>query len=137
MKAIAIAPAKIEAVWPHIEFWIAAALKRGRADQTPEEVKSQLQRGGMQLWLAWDKRPHGICITEVLESARGRTCNLVIVAGEGFASWRHLETEIERWAREHWGCVRLTLVGRKGWIRHLKQWNESAVTLERWIDGRD
>lgn len=138
MRLVAVPPAKTGKAWPFIEAWVAAALKRGNADQSPEDIRQQLDRGGMQLWLIWgDGRPHGVCITELVESTRGRICNLVVLAGERFGTWAHLEADIARWASEHWGCVRLSLIGRKGWARRLAGagWVETAVTLERRIDG--
>lgn len=114
-----------------------AALERGNADQSPEDIQKQIDRGGMQLWLIWDRKPVGCVITEIIESTRGRTCNIVVLGGERFSMWAHLEADLAQWAREHWGCVRLSLVGRKGWARRLAGvgWGETAVTLERRIDG--
>ena len=127
--------------WPLIEQWVAVALRRGNADQAPEEIRRHIERGTMQLWLAWadgEPRPRGVWITEVLESARGRLCNIVVLAGAKFETWRPLESYLAKWAREN-GCVRLTMVGRRGWVRRLSAggWREAAVTLERSIDGRE
>lgn len=128
-------PAKIGIAWPHVAQWVSEALARGNADQSPEDVRQHLDRGTMQLWLAWDDRPRGCCITEVVGGARGRACNLVVVAGDAFRSWGHLVGEVERWAAGH-DCVRLTMTGRKGWARRLAgEWQEIAVTLERRIGG--
>jgi hypothetical protein len=122
MRAVAVPPRLLGMAWPLIERWVATALRRGRADQSPEEVRRHLERGTMQLWLAWDDgepRPRGVWITEVLESARGRFCNIVVLAGNKFETWRGLEAFLAEWAREY-GCVRLTMVGRKGWVRRLR-----------------
>lgn len=140
MKAVLVPPAKTRHAWPHIADWVSEALIRGNADQSPEDIRQHLERGGMQLWLIWAGKPVGCCVTELIESPRGRCCNLVVVAGEGWRGWAHLLAEVERWARDDWGCVRLSLVGRKGWARRLAGdgWQEMAVTLEKVIgDGRE
>lgn len=130
MRATQVLPASIGKVWPHIEHWIKAALVRG-SDHTLEQVGLHLARGTMQLWLAWDGRPRGVCVTELIEGARGRSCNIVIVAGEGFDMWEHLEADVARWAREQ-GCVRLSLTGRKGWVRRLHgRWRPFLVVMEQ------
>jgi hypothetical protein len=133
---IFVPPAKTAAAWPFVERWVEAALKRGNADQSGEDVRGHIERGTMQLWLAWDDdagRPRGCFVTEVLDGARGRYCNFVVAGGgRGFSPWR-MEDWFAAWAREK-GCVRLTLVGRRGWARRLR-WREAAVTLERQIDG--
>lgn len=135
MKAVLVPAAKTHHAWPHIAVWVSEALIRGSADLSPEEIRQHLDRGSMQLWLVWDGKPVGVCITELVDSVRGRACNLVIVAGDKWRNWAHLLAEVERWAREDWGCVRLSLIGRKGWARRLAGdgWQEVSVTLEKRI----
>lgn len=137
MRAFLVPPAKTHHAWPHIAGWVSEALIRGNADLTPEQIAEHLDRGSMQLWLAWSSKPVGCCITELIESVRGRCCNLVVVAGDDFRTWGHLEADVARWARDDWGCVRLSLIGRKGWARRLAGdgWHDMAVTLEKRIDG--
>jgi hypothetical protein len=139
VRAVAVPPAKIGAAWPHVAEWVSEALIKGNADKSPEDIRQHLDHGSMQLWLAWDRKPVGVCVTELIDSVRGRSCNIVVVAGERFDAWAHLQDDIERWAAEHWGCVRLSLIGRKGWARRLvgAGWTETAVTLERTIGGRE
>jgi hypothetical protein len=103
--------------WPLVERWVVNALKRGKADQTPTEIKQALECKAMQLWLAWDgQRAHGCCVTELCETANGKTCNLVAVGGVQFKRWQPLLDTIKGWAREN-GCVRLEASGRPGWER--------------------
>jgi hypothetical protein len=131
VKAVQVPPAKTAAAWPYVEHWVKAALARG-SDHAPHDVRAMCDRGAMQMWLAWNGKPVGVCLTEIILSARGRCCNIVAVAGEGFDTWRHLEADVAHWAREHWGCVRLTLVGRRGWVRQLRpEWRQTLVVMER------
>jgi hypothetical protein len=120
-------------MWPLVENWIAAALERGKADQTPDDIRQHLQRATIQLWLAWghEPRPRGCCVTEIAGGARGKVCNLVIVAGLDLASWLPLLAVIEAWAREA-GAVRLEASGRAGWERRLKSegWKPVRTTIE-------
>lgn len=139
MRAVAVPPRLLPVSWPLIEPWVVTALRRGNADQSPDDVRGHIERGTMQFWLAWadgEPRPRGVWITEILESARGRLCNIVVLAGDKFEMWRPLEAYLAEWAREQ-GCVRMSLVGRRGWARRLKAggWREAAVTLERQING--
>ena len=136
-RLIPVPLAAVPTAWAHVSAWVAAALCRGNADHAAPDVREHLDRGTMQLWLIWDgPRPVGCVVTELIESARRRACNLVIVAGERFPEWAHVEADIARWARSQ-GCGRLTLTGRKGWVRRLAgAWTETAVTLERQIDGQ-
>ena len=129
MKAVQVPPAKVGKAWPHIEHWVKAALVRG-SDHTPDQIGLHLARGTMQLWIAWNDRPRGICITELIEGARGRHCNIVVVAGEAFDAWRHLEEDVAIWAALQ-GCVRLEMTGRQGWVRRLRDWRPTLVRMEK------
>ena len=134
MKAVFVQPNKIARVWPLVEPWVKAALMRA-SDLSPDQVREHLERGTMQLWLAWgQKRAFGICITELVESVRGLCCNIVAIAGEKFDTWAHLEQDVQTWATE-WGCVRMSLIGRKGWVRKLAKsgWRQRSVVMEKVI----
>lgn len=129
MRAVQVPPRVTLLAWPHVEHWITAALDRG-SDHTPEQIRLHLAHGTMQLWLAWDNRPIGVCVTELIEGARGRGCNIVIVAGEKFGAWRHLEEDVAIWASLQ-GCVRLEMTGRQGWVRRLRDWRPTLVRMEK------
>lgn len=142
MRAVGISAAMLGKVWPIVEPWIASALKR--ADHSSEDVRAHIERGTMQLWLAWDPgrsagagKPVGCCVTELIESPRGRCCNVVVVAGSRFdEAYSAMEPDIIRWAAS-WGCVRLQMTGRKGWVRKLAGhgWRQIMVTLEKAVQG--
>lgn len=132
-------PALVPKAWPLILPWVTEALTKGRADETPDEILARLLAGKQQLWLAWDEdaqRALGICITEVFDSARGRTCNLAILAGTDFKRWQHLVDAVKEVARGM-GCVRLEMSARKGWERYVKGqgWRHARTVLEMRLDN--
>jgi predicted small secreted protein len=138
VKAILVLPHNVAKTWPLIALWVADALDRGKADETPDEILGRLLAGKQQLWLAWDedaKRVRGICITEIFDSARGKACNLALGAGRDFKSWGHLLAAVKEVARAM-GCVRLEGPGRKGWERHVKGqgWRYLRTVLEMRLD---
>ena len=132
MRALGVPPARIAKAWPLVEGWIASALERGKGNVSPADVRRCLGMATMQLWLAWTgKRDKGCCITEIVSDARGKTCNLVCVAGLEFEQWQPLTEIIKDFARAH-GCVRLEASGRAGWERLVKQdgWHNIRTTIE-------
>ena len=132
MIARAVRPDLTSKAWPLIEAWVVEALERGGANDTPESISAALAEGRMQLWLAWDSSmAHGCCITELYDSARGKTCGLVVVSGRGFENWRHLIEPIKAFAAAE-GCRRLEAGGRDGWGVHLKRegWRRVRTVIE-------
>jgi hypothetical protein len=132
MKAVGVLSHLTPKAWPLVEGWIRSALERAKADCTAEDVREQLADTRMQLWLAWDgDHAKGCCITELVSTARGLCCNLVVVAGVDFKAWRPLIESIKAWAREK-GCARLEASGRAGWERLVADdgWRKTRVVIE-------
>jgi GNAT superfamily N-acetyltransferase len=138
MQARMVPPRAIASAWPLVVRWVAAALVNGKADIGPEDVRHALERGSMQLWLAWDDEARvalGCWVTEVCESIRGKCCSMVVVAGEDFKAWRQLHEAVVAWARQH-GCVRLEGGGRDGWLRLMRAegWRKLRTVIEMRLD---
>jgi hypothetical protein len=138
MQARGVPIALVPKVWPLVVGWIAASLTAGKADIDADEVLRRLDHGSMQLWLLWDdltERAKGCLVTELCDSVRGNYCNLVVVAGYDFKSWRHCTETIKQWARAR-GCVRLEGGGREGWERLVKSdgWRKVRTIVEMRLD---
>lgn len=132
MKAVGVLSHLTPKAWPLIENWVSAALEKSKADCTAKDVREQLADRRMQLWLAWEgDRAKGCCVTELVNTARGRICNLVAVGGIDFAEWRALIEDIKAWARAN-GCVCLEASGRAGWERLVGDdgWKKVRTTIE-------
>jgi hypothetical protein len=107
--------------WPHVEHWVASAVYDAANPWTSKDVLARILDRHMQLWVAWvDEKISGVFVTEIYDTARGMTCAIPVVGGEGLGkeSLDVLDT-IEAWAKEQ-GCVRLRGEGRTGWSRALK-----------------
>jgi len=138
MRAVLLPPRMIAKAWPLVAMWVAGALVKGKADIGPEDVRRALDRDEMQLWLFWDDEcntARGCVVTEFADSVRGKACNLVVVAGNDFETWRHFVETIKAWARAH-GCVRLEGGGREGWQRLVKAdgWHKVRTIVEMRLD---
>jgi hypothetical protein len=138
MRARRVSAMLTPSAWPLVAQWVKGSLVKGKADIGPEDVRRALATGAMQLWLAWDdvaKCARGCCVTELADSVRGKYCNLVVIAGHDFASWRPLTEVIKRWARST-GCVRLEAGGREGWQRLVKAdgWRTARTVIEMRLD---
>lgn len=102
----------------------------------PWDVETAKQRCLERDWQLWAVRANretlGSVITEIYDTAAGKTAAMPVVGGKDLASWVHLLSVVEAWARHH-GCVRLEGVGRAGWERALRPygWEKIAVTVAK------
>jgi hypothetical protein len=98
-----------------------------------DDLKEELKLSKKQLWgIQEDGRVIGIAITRI----GGRTCEIFAAAGTQTqrGQIQALYTEIEKWARAE-GCVRMRIIGRRGWMRMLKGYQPTRdVILEKELD---
>jgi hypothetical protein len=111
---------------------LCAAIAYGGDTHSVADVADAVVRGDAQLW----KNDRGIVITEIRHTPKYDTLHFWLAAGEKDATLQ-LMREAESWARTQ-GIRKLSAVGRKGWVRVLRNdgWTPSAlVLLEKDLSG--
>lgn len=130
-----VLPHDARRLWPQVRGWVEAAAS-DTASWTADDWLGRVLNGHAQLWLiVIGSDVRGVFITEIYDTAVGKTCALPIVAGEklGTGALCVLST-IEAWAKEQ-ACTRLQGDGREGWVRALKAlgWRPVSVQIEKRI----
>lgn len=124
--AYCIDPQMVGRVWFRVRGMIAAALARGTGETSIEEIEQDLTVGLALLWIGFDQENNQIVSAGITQIGDG-LCTLVAYGGR---REDHLLETIEDYARAN-GCERLRILGRKGWIRVLKNYHQPYVVLER------
>lgn len=96
-------------------------------ERTLEDVLLRVERGDAQFW----HEGNGAVVTEVLDTKAGKVLHFWLAAGsldDVLAIYR----KVVEWGRAN-GCVRATLIGRRGWVKVLQAegWAQEAVTMGR------
>ena len=117
-ELVGIPSAEIDAVWPLVEPRIAAACRRGRDKEAPEDIRQALKARDQQLWLAWDGAIAAVAVTQIVRHPRKTCCRIRICTGRERRSWQACIAAIEGWARAQ-GCAAMELIARPGWSRVL------------------
>ena len=89
---------------------------------TAADLVAEVATGRRQVWLA----PKAICITEIIDYPRCRSCRIAVAGIGAQAVVRTAATFLERWARSQ-GCRKLEFVGRLGWLRAGGQWRAALA----------
>lgn len=118
--------AEYERVWP----WLEKAAGRYGNTHTKESVLARLLDGRAQLWT----ERNAALITSIERYDTG----MVEVRGwlgagkpgRSLTDLRKIEKRVEAWAKSI-GAQRLTILGRRGWLRALTGWRELAVLIVR------
>lgn len=107
--------------------WIEAALEHGGGTHTYQDVLDGITSGRMQLWPA----PRGCAVTEIVVYPRTQTLHVFLAGGEMDQLFDMIE-DAAAWGRKQ-GCVKMTLSGRIGWQRAMKDlgWKPTMVVMEK------
>lgn len=131
MRMFCLAPSQIEETWEDYKHLLERFAEQ-TGEITPEQVKDGALEATYQIWgLQDDEGVRGLCVTEIISTARGRVCVLRVVVGDASVGLQaRLLDEIGNWARTAIGCVAVRLIGRKGWLRRFKCFRQTGVVAE-------
>ena len=114
--------------WRRLRHLILAALEHAGDTHTEHDILDLLRNDQAQFWPA----ENSAMITEIVGYPNGSHCRIWL-AGGNYDELRGLERDrVIPWARSR-GCRRIELVGRKGWARRLKDYDEVATVLAKEI----
>lgn len=72
----------------------------------------------------------GVLATEVIETARGKVCNIMTALGAApVAMQERMMDEVGKWALSL-GCIAVRLQGRKGWLRRFPRMRQVGIVAE-------
>lgn len=104
---------------------------------TIDHIYQELMEGNMSCWtvVEEDEDILGYIVTAVWEWPKGRMMHIMLLAGERVEDWFPLWPAFEAYARVY-GCNGMTLTGRMGWLRKLRDENFTAtqVTMVRPVE---
>jgi len=126
MMAVCVDPKRIGEVWPHFRERIERAITKVGINKI-EHIEKDLLKGRALLWLAYDGLiVHAAAVTQLVDGV----CELVACGGENLPQFLPLINDLEQFARDE-KCRAMRIIGRKGWVRVLKNYKAKAVILER------
>ena len=105
-KLEGVRPEHVALYWPHVSAWIGEAIRDCGHCWDLENVRDDLERRELQLWVIWNgAEMHGCICTQIYETPRGKTCAMPVVFCEDMAENIGVLDIIERWAKSQ-GCKR-------------------------------
>jgi len=120
--AVCVDPQHVGKVWHRVDHFIRSAIERVGIDSF-NDIVDDVICGASLLWLAWDGDIIGAAVTHI----EGPVCTIVAYGGKRVD---HLVETLENYARDE-RCETMRVLGRKGWIRVLKEYHQPYVVLER------
>lgn len=133
MSVFCLGSEQIDSLWPEYGHHLERLELHG--DCRALGIREDLKSSQKQLWgYQQNGKVLGVAVTSVIETPRGRACE--IYGGVGTESVRgqidEVMQEIERWAASI-GCTRIKILGRKGWLRRLHGFRQTGIIMEKAI----
>jgi len=114
--------AEFERVWP----WLEKAVRRFGNTHTKEHLLMRVLFSRAQLWT----EKNAALITSIERYDNGYLEVRGWLGGGSIGGLRVIEKRVELWAKSI-GAQRLTILGRRGWLRALTGWRELAVMIAK------
>jgi hypothetical protein len=132
VELVCVDPSRINEIWPHVRPLLKAAI-----DRTGLSLFGDLERdvrsGHALVWLAWNaetKTIEAAVATALQPTEAGLVCLVMACGGSDMKRWLSLLKPIEQYARAE-GCKRSRIVGRKGWLRALPDYQEKYAVMDK------
>jgi len=121
---------EVEEVWNEVSPMLQKAIDR-QDEWTLEGVKQTLMQANStsQLW----KVGNTSAIVTMIQSFQTgvRKCLLFLGGGTDMENSLHTHAEIESWAKKYFGCHKMIIHGRKGWLKVLDGYEEVTTCMEK------
>jgi len=131
-----IDPKEIESVWPMVYPLIDKCHRYANGELETQDFLDMLTSGAMQLWVATDDSLiFAAMITEFVQYPRKKVMRIIAIGGEGMKRWMRFFPALEAAALQV-GCTGFEALGRKGWLRILKDWECTYYVLTKDIKYR-
>lgn len=134
MNVFCLGPEQVDNLWPeyghHLERY-----ERDTGIDYAGTIRQDLRLAHKQLWGIQNDagKVLGVIITKIVDTPGGEVCEIHATCGTSAGLKHAVELalpHIERWARDV-GCVRVRVVGRKGWLRVLTDYAYRGVVMEK------
>lgn len=128
----------LDTVWPLVWPYLASAVERSRGRFSEVAMRRLLEAGDWLLWAALEHSEAsdtvlGVAVTEILVYPAGKkVINIPICTGVEAKKWAALIGEIEKWGKTE-GATAVQTWARRGWAKHLQDYEMTHVLLEKEI----
>jgi len=119
----------VPVVWPMVEKHFQRAISHSNGEMTMKEVYDKMLKGSMLLVTisVESKIEAAIAIEQRVFPSGKRVMNLTLLGGSAMEHWMDEFSDIADKLAIDYNCDEIYIVGRKGWVRALKNYGFETV----------
>lgn len=123
---VCVDPKLVNQFWPHFWHLIKKAIDKVGITEF-DRVQRDVLNGHALLWLVHENLDVRLAIvTSIFDDV----LEIVAIGGRDLAQSIHLLKDLEAYGRAE-GCKAMRIIGRKGWMRLLKDYEQKAIILQK------
>ena len=111
--------------WEKAKPLIDKALKY-QSGHDIEDIKQAIEDNMAQLWCG----NKSVIVTEIITYPKKKECRIWLASGDMQELTKEMLPDVESWAKGG-GCQTVSVVGRKGWLRVLKDYFQPHIVIEK------
>ena len=125
---------ELPVLWNDTAHHLKLALDHSYGEYSLSSLYEAISDNSMQLWVSLDSfdTVEAALITQILDFPNVRICQMLMCGGREANNWAHFKEIIEDWAAQI-GCQAVELVGRRGWKKYFKDYEELYTTLRKGV----
>jgi hypothetical protein len=122
---------EVASMWTELRPRLLRAMKYAHGEYDITDIYEAITRQRMHLWALEDIKGdlHSLCVTELIDYERIKSCCVVIAEGKIDPRWGPAIEYLGRWARRM-GCSRLEAIGRFGWVKKANMYGFKLLNVK-------
>ena len=118
-------------IWKQVEPLLMKGMKYDDHSHSGKDLYDAVLEKKMQLWISWNGYVESAILTQLIDYPNFRVCRWFLAGGKNLHAWLDEMThQVETWAVAN-EVKRIELVGRKGWIKKLKDYEEKHIVMTK------
>jgi len=126
-----VPPKNVHIIWGQVEPLLLKAVMYDDFSYNGQNLLDGILQKDMQLWISWTHKVESAVLTQIIEYPKFKVCRWFLAGGSNMKKWLdQMTSQVEDWAKEN-NCKRIELVGRKGWIKKLKDYEAKHIVMTK------
>ena len=124
-----VPPQNAIAIWEQVEPLLLKGIKYDDNSYSGKDLLDAVLKKEMQLWISWVDKVESAVLTQLIDYPQFKVCRWFLAGGKNTDAWLDdLTRQVETWAIAN-DVKRIELVGRKGWIKKLKDYKAKHIVM--------